>query len=62
LFTTTHDAILLIIAALYVLIGLARTKNTPDRYRAAGYRPPGPGWYSVPYLVAAALAIVAVLW
>lgn len=53
--TETHDLILLGIAALYVVIGLARAViRTPY--------PGAVGWYTVPFLIAFACWIAAVIW
>lgn len=56
MFDSTHDAILMIVAALYVLVGIARvTLNSPPH----GIAPAG--WFSAPFLIAALLSIAAVL-
>ena len=61
MFNTIHDAILLIFAALYVFVGLARAiLQSPPRDRSVSVTPPG--WYSVPFIIATALAVTAVLW
>lgn len=53
---TTHDLILLGIAGLYSLVGLARAILARPRLTYPK------GWFAVPFLVAFAAFITAVLW
>jgi hypothetical protein len=60
---STHDAILLIIAVLYVLVGLQRTRLYATALASGKtHRKPPAGWLSAPFVIATALAITAVLW
>lgn len=63
MFSTTHDAILLIVAALYVLVTLARTVLLAAHYQKFGSLPAlSVASLTVPALIATTLAIVAVIW
>lgn len=56
MFSTTHDAIILVIVVLYVFVGFARValRNPPSSKVI--------GWFTAPFIVAAALMILAILW
>lgn len=59
MFNTTHDAILLILAVIYILTALVRTiliAGLPAHQRPSHLN------VSIPLLLALALAITAVLW
>ena len=61
MFSTTHDAILLVIAGLYVLVTLVRAMQISNMSLQAQRFVPR-GMLTVPALIAAILVIVAVLW
>jgi hypothetical protein len=63
MFDSTHDAILLILALLYVLIGMVRaiTASSAPRSRYVSSTQFA-AWLSMPFWIAAILASVAVIW